>query len=57
MNGQKRFKNEIFISLESEIDNMQDDISKLRQAIDMGLVKQDMGAARIAMLQKNYVEQ
>ena len=31
---------------------MQDDISKLRQAIDMGLVKQDMGAARIAMLQK-----
>ena len=31
---------------------MREDIAKLRQAIDMGLVKQDMGAARIAMLQK-----
>ena len=28
------------------------DINKLRDAIDMGIVKQDMGAARIAMLQK-----
>ena len=31
---------------------MQNDISKLRDAIDMGMVKQDMGASRIAMLQK-----
>ena len=31
---------------------MQIDINKLRDAIDMGIVKQDMGAARIAMLQK-----
>ena len=31
---------------------MREDIAKLRQAIDMGLVKQDMGAARIAMLTK-----
>ena len=38
--------------LESEIDNMRVDIGKLRDAIDMGIVKQDMGAARIAMLQK-----
>ena len=49
----KEFKKRNFhLVLESEIDNMQDDISKLRQAIDMGLVKQDMGAARISMLQK-----
>ena len=40
------------ILLEQEIDNMQEDIAKLRQAIDMGMVKQDMGTARIAMLQK-----
>ena len=54
MNGlQKNLKNEIFNQvLETEIDNMREDIAKLRQAIDMGLVKQDMGAARIAMLQK-----
>ena len=45
----KRNFNEV---LESEIDNMRIDISKLRDAIDMGIVKQDMGAARIAMLQK-----
>ena len=46
-------KNEIFnVVLEAEIDNMQIDINKLRDAIDMGIVKQDMGAARIAMLQK-----
>ena len=38
--------------LESEIDAMQQDIAKLREAIDMGMVKQDMGTARIAMLQK-----
>jgi len=46
---QKRNFNEI---LESEIDSMQKDISKLRDGIDIGLVKQDMGSARIAMLQK-----
>ena len=45
----KRNFNEV---LEAEIDNMQIDINKLRDAIDMGIVKQDMGAARIAMLQK-----
>ena len=45
----KRNFNEV---LESEIDNMRVDIGKLRDAIDMGIVKQDMGAARIAMLQK-----
>jgi hypothetical protein len=38
--------------LKSEIDSMQQDISKLRDGIDLGVVKQDMGAARIAMLQK-----
>ena len=38
--------------LEMEIDSMQQDISKLRDAIDLGMIKQDMGAARIAMLQK-----
>lgn len=38
--------------LEMEIDSMQQDISKLRDAIDIGMVKQDMGTARIAMLQK-----
>jgi hypothetical protein len=38
--------------LEVEIDAMQQDISKLRDGIDLGVVKQDMGAARIAMLQK-----
>jgi len=31
---------------------MQTDIANLREAIQMGMVKQDMGAARIAMLQK-----
>ena len=49
----KEFKKRNFnIVLESDIDNMQIDINKLRDAIDMGIVKQDMGAARIAMLQK-----
>ena len=38
--------------LEIEIDAMQQDIAKLRDGIDLGVVKQDMGAARIAMLQK-----
>jgi len=38
--------------LEEEIELMQLDISKLRDAIDLGMVKQDMGTARIAMLQK-----
>ena len=38
--------------LESEIDLMQIDISNLRQGIESGMVKQDMGTARIAMLQK-----
>jgi len=38
--------------LENEIDSMQQDIFKLRDAIDLGLIKQDMGASRIAMLQK-----
>jgi len=46
---QKRNLNKI---LEAEIDFMQQDISKLRDGIDLGVVKQDMGAARIAMLQK-----
>ena len=49
----KEFKKRNFnVVLESEIDNMQIDINKLGDAIDMGIVKQDMGAARIAMLQK-----
>jgi hypothetical protein len=38
--------------LEDEIDSMQADIAKLRDAIDMGMVKQDMGTSRIAMMQK-----
>lgn len=38
--------------LEMEIDAMQQDIAKLRDAIDLGMVKQDMGTSRIAMLQK-----
>ena len=51
--SEKKFKKRNFnIVLESEIDAMQQDIAKLREAIDMGMVKQDMGAARIAMLQK-----
>ena len=51
--SKKKFKKRNFnILLEQEIDNMQEDIANLRQAIDMGMVKQDMGTARIAMLQK-----
>ena len=45
-------KRNLNLILESEIDSMQQDISKLRDGIDLGVVKQDMGAARIAMLQK-----
>ena len=49
----KRYKKRDFSALlEDEIDSMQQDILKLRDAIDMGMVKQDMGTSRIAMLQK-----
>lgn len=51
--SQKEFKKRNFNAiLEMEIDSMQQDISKLRDAIDLGMIKQDMGASRIAMLQK-----
>ena len=51
--AKKEFKKRNFSTiLEIEIDSMQVDISKLREAIDLGVVKQDMGAARISMLQK-----
>ena len=51
--SKERFKKRNFNQvLEMEIDLMQQDISKLRDGIDLGVVKQDMGAARIAMLQK-----
>jgi len=51
--SQKEYKKKNFNRiLESEIEFMQEDIAKLREAIDMGIVKQDMGSARIAMLQK-----
>jgi|TARA_R100001129_G_scaffold183495_1_gene166080 hypothetical protein len=49
----KKFKKRNFQEvLESEIELMQQDISNLRDGIQMGMVKQDMGTARIAMLQK-----
>lgn len=48
----KHKKRDFSALLEDEIDSMQQDILKLRDAIDMGMVKQDMGTARIAMLQK-----
>ena len=52
--SKERFKKRNFNQvLEMEIDLMQQDISKLRDGIDLGVVKQDMGAARIAMLQKD----
>ena len=35
-----------------EIDEMQEDIRKLRQDVDNGLVKRDAGVARIASMQK-----
>jgi len=51
--AKKEFKKRNFNGiLEMEIDSMQQDIAKLRDAIDLGMIKQDMGAARIAMLQK-----
>ena len=51
--SKKEFKKRNFNALmEDEIDFMQQDIAKLREAIDMGIVKQDMGTSRIAMLQK-----
>lgn len=51
--SQKEYKKRNFNAiLEDEIDSMQNDIAKLRDAIDMGMVKQDMGTSRIAMLQK-----
>lgn len=49
----KKYKKRDFSALlEDEIDSMQQDILKLRDAIDIGMVKQDMGTSRIAMLQK-----
>ena len=49
----RKFKKRNFQEvLEAEIDLMRDDISNLRDGIQMGMVKQDMGTARIAMLQK-----
>jgi hypothetical protein len=51
--SKKEYKKRDFTGLlEMEIDSMQEDIAKLREAIDMGMVKQDMGTSRIAMLQK-----
>ena len=51
--AQRKFKRRNFNEvLESEIDSMQQDISNLRIGIEQGMVKQDMGTARIAMLQK-----
>ena len=51
--AQKKFKRRNFNEvLETEIDSMQQDISNLRIGIEQGMVKQDMGTARIAMLQK-----
>ena len=45
--SKKKFKKKNFSEvLEAEIDFMQQDISKLREGIDMGMVKQDMGAAQ-----------
>ena len=51
--SKKEYKKRDFNNLlEMEIDSMQQDIAKLRDAIDMGMVKQDMGTSRIAMMQK-----
>ena len=51
--AQRKFKRRNFNEvLEAEIDSMQQDISNLRIGIEQGMVKQDMGTARIAMLQK-----
>ena len=51
--AQRKYKRRNFNEvLETEIDSMQVDISNLSDGIQMGMVKQDMGTARIAMLQK-----
>jgi len=51
--AKKEFKKRNFnVILELEIDSMTLDISKLREGIEMGMIKPDMGASRIAMLQK-----
>jgi hypothetical protein len=51
--AKKEFKKRNFNAiLEMEIDSMTMDISKLRDGIDMGMIKADMGTSRIAMLQK-----
>ena len=51
--SKQEFKKRNFTGImEMEIDSMQQDIAKLRDAIDLGIIKQDMGASRIAMLQK-----
>jgi hypothetical protein len=51
--AQKEYKKRNFNKImEEEIDFMQNDIAKLREGIDLGMIKQDMGASRIAMLQK-----
>ena len=51
--AQRKYKRRNFNEvLEAEIDSMQQDISNLRIGIEQGMVKQDMGTARIAMLQK-----
>lgn len=51
--AKKEFKKRNFnVILELEIDSMTLDISKLREGIEMGMIKPDMGASRIAMMQK-----
>jgi len=51
--AKKEFKKRNFnVILELEIDSMTLDIAKLREGIDMGMIKADMGASRIAMMQK-----
>lgn len=51
--AKKEFKKRNFnILLETEIDSMTLDIARLREGIEMGMIKADMGASRIAMLQK-----
>lgn len=51
--AKQEFKKRNFnLILEMEIDSMSQDIAKLRDGIDMGMVKQDMGTSRIAMMQK-----
>jgi len=51
--AKQEFKRRNFnVILEMEIDSMTGDIAKLRDGIDMGAIKADMGTSRIAMLQK-----